>query len=88
METSKAIKRDGSAIELEDEVTTNFPGCNGYVFVVEKIIIHPSESGYMVVAALKDDRKRKILGLKKEGLTFVDGIDANWFTKNRSVEQR
>lgn len=71
------------AYNLEDEVTTDFPGCKGYVFVVEKITIHPSESGYMVVVALKDDRKRKILGLKKEGLTFVDGIDANWFTKSQ-----
>lgn len=79
-----AILRDGSTLEIDDEVTTEWHHtCIGTVFVVESITAHPGycESGFLVVVHMKDDPTRKILGLKKEGKEFPDGIDANHFKK-------
>ena len=83
MATLNAKIRDGSIIGIGDEVVTDFyKACIGLIFVVEQITTHDTcESGTLVVAALKDDRSKKLLGLKKEGLTFKDGIDANHFRK-------
>ena len=79
----KAKLRDGSFIEIGDEVQTDFhKSCIGLTFVVEQISSHETcESGYLVVVALKEDRSKKILGFKKEGMIFKDGIDANHFRK-------
>jgi hypothetical protein len=79
----KAILRDGSFIEIGNEVQTDFyKSCIGLTFVVEQITPHDTcESGFLVVAALKEDRSKKLLGFKKEGFTFKDGLDANHFRK-------
>ena len=52
-------------------------------FVVESITenLGGCESGFMVVAHLKSDPSKRIVGFKKEGRDFMDGIDANWFEK-------
>lgn len=78
-----AILRDGSVISEGDEVQTDFyKACAGLTFVVEQVTPHETcESGFLVVAALKEDRSKKLLGFKKEGLTFKDGLDANHFRK-------
>jgi len=75
--------RDSSIIMIGDEVMTDFyKVCIGLIFVVEQITPHETcESGTLVVAALKDDRSKKLLGMKKDGFTFKDGIDANHFRK-------
>lgn len=79
-----AILRDGSTLEVDDEVTTDFyPQSIDIIFVIESITSHAGycESGFLVVVHMKDDPARKILGLKKEGREFPDGIDANHFKK-------
>jgi len=75
--------RDGSILVIGDEVQTDFyKSCIDFTFVVEQITPHDTcESGCLVVAALKEDRSKKLLGFKKDGLTFKDGIDANHFRK-------
>jgi hypothetical protein len=80
----QAIKSDGSILSVGDEVeTTLHPKCAGVVFVVESIEHHPGycASGYMVVVHVKGHPERKMLGFKKEGLSFIDGVSADWFTK-------
>ncbi|HNU15328.1 MAG TPA: hypothetical protein PKI55_12815 [Chitinophagaceae bacterium] len=80
----QAVKRDGSVIQVGDDVR-----CLLYKkllqeeFVVESITENPGgcESGFMVVVHLKSDPSKKIVGYKKEGRNFIDGIDANWFEK-------
>ena len=78
-----ATLRDGTVLNLEDEVTTTYPGCKGYTFIICEI--NPWEfcwSKAMVVVHLKEDPSRKILGFKKEGMDLgPDGIDASWFKK-------
>jgi len=84
MSKNTAILRDGSVLEIGDEVVTKFPGCDGYTFVVCEINHYEHcESKARVVVHLKDDPSRKILGFKKENyhLNGPDGIDANWFVK-------
>lgn len=80
----QAILRDGSVLEIGDEVTTNYhKKCIGLTFIVCEINPYPyCESGTLVVAHLKDDPERRIEGLKVEGRDFgPPGIDANWFCK-------
>jgi len=78
-----AILRDGSRLNLGDEVITNYhESCIGKTFIVCNIIPHAHcESGTLVTVHLKGDEQRKMLGFKKEGMDFSDGIDANWFKK-------
>ncbi len=80
----QAIKRDGDVLQVGDNVR-----CLLYKkllqeeFVVESITenLGGCESGFMVVAHLKSDPSKRIVGMKKEEHNFVDGIDANWFEK-------
>lgn len=77
-----AKKRDGSTLEIGDEVTTNWRGCEGYIFVICEI--HPYEdcySKFFVVAHLKGEPERKIKSkfAGKDGRP--DGMDAQWFNK-------
>lgn len=93
MDVNEAIKSDGSVLRIGDEVEAKllygngcvkyFRKCEGVVFIVEKIGYHPGccSTGYMVVVHVKGSPERKMLGFKKEGLTFIDGLDADWFTK-------
>ena len=79
-----ATLRDGSILEIGDEVETSFKGCAGYLFIVCEINPYDlCESKAMVVVHLKGDPSRKILGFKKEGYIFngPDGLDANLFRK-------
>lgn len=79
-----ATLRDGTILNIGDEVSTHYhKKCIGLTFVVEAITPYLNcESGTMIVAALKEDRTRKIVGFKKEDFEFpVEGIDANWFKK-------
>lgn len=75
--------RDGTELEIGDEVETKFPGCKGHTFIVCEINPYDCcESGTLVVVHLKGDPERKILGLKKHGHEhWPDGIDACWFSK-------
>lgn len=88
MEIQEAIKSDGSVIRIGDEVEAKtasgyFRKCEGVVFVVESIRDLPGycKTGYLVVAHVRDQPERKLLGFKKEGREFPDGLDADWFTK-------
>lgn len=70
-----AIDRHGNVVRLADEVETNYhPNCIGRVFVVSEIIPWDNcESGFMILAHLKDSRERVIRGVNGQGL------DTNWF---------
>lgn len=93
MQTLTAIKSDGTVLQVRDEVgvfmkfndhiTYYHKTCEGIVFVIESIDHHTglSKTGYFVVAHVKGHPERKLLGFKKEGYKFIDGIDADWFTK-------
>jgi len=81
-----AVTREGEELRMGDEVTTNYhKDCAGKIFIVCDIVKYDNcESGFMVVVHLKDFPERKILGLKKEGHTFQDGLDCNHFNKVKS----
>lgn len=70
-----AIDRDGNVIRIGDHVSTDFhPSCVDRVFVVFEINRHDNcESGFMILAHLKDSREREIRGVNGQGL------DTNWF---------
>lgn len=77
-----AILRDGTVLEIGDEVTTNYhKTCIGQIFIVEAITPYRwCESKTMVLVHLKGDPARKIVGLQKEGIdNHPPGLDANWF---------
>jgi len=81
----KATLRDGTTLEIGDEVETNFhKSCMGKIFIVCEI--HPydtCESKSMVVVHLKGEPGRRLEGFKKEGHVSDRplGIDTNWFKK-------
>jgi hypothetical protein len=88
MEVQEAIKSDGSVIRIGDEVEAKTPSgyfrkCEGVVFVVESIqdLLGYCKTGYLVLVHVKDQPDRKLLGFKKEGREFPDGLDADWFVK-------
>ncbi len=88
MEVQEAIKSDGSVIRIGDEVEAKtqsgyFRKCEGVVFVVERIqdLLGYCKTGYLVLVHVKDQPDRKLLGFKKEGREFPDGLDADWFVK-------
>jgi hypothetical protein len=64
-----AIKRDGSELNIGDEVEVigYHKNCNDQTF--------------MVVVHLKGEPDRKLLGFKKKGFVFQDGLDSNYFKK-------
>jgi len=68
---------DGSTLQEGDEVETRFHrSCLGVIFVVESITPYDAcASGSMVIAHVKEDPNRKIVGSRGMGL------DANWFKK-------
>lgn len=79
-----AIKRDGTELNIGDEVEVvgYHKSCNGNTFIVCEITAYQfCESGFMVVVHLKGEPDRKLLGFKKEGHVFQDGLDANYFRK-------
>lgn len=83
----KAILRDGTELDIGDEVTTNFRGCKGHEFVICEINPYDTcESGFMVVAHLKGSPERKIKSpfAGKDGRP--EGMDANWFKKIKTTE--
>lgn len=84
-ELPKALTRHGVVITIGDEVGTDWHHtCIGKVFIVETITpFELCESGFMIVAHLKTDPTRKLLGMKFEGVTkkIPDGLDSNWFKK-------
>jgi len=75
-------------LKVGDEVRCNlYKKLANEVFIVESIT--PNEnchSKFMVVAHLKSDPSKRIVGLKKDGYDFVDGIDSSWFEKITSNE--
>lgn len=88
MEVQEAIKSDGSMIRVGDEVEAKtafgyYRKCEGVVFVVESIqdLLGYCKTGYLVLVHVKDQPDRKLLGFKKEGREFPDGLDADWFVK-------
>jgi hypothetical protein len=71
---TSATRRDGTVISMEGKVVTDFPGCEGRVFIVCKITPHPTcESGFMVLVHLEHDAQRTLDGHR--GI----GLDTNWF---------
>lgn len=88
MEVQEAIRSDGSVIRVGDDVEAKtsfgyYNKCEGVVFVIERIQHLPGycKTGYLVLVHVKDQPDRKLLGFKKEGREFPDGLDADWFMK-------
>ena len=82
MLTIENIKKEH--ISIGDEVSTNYhKSCDGITFVVEQITEYSAcSSGFIVLAAMKDNPERKIYGLQKEGMDLgPPGIDSGWFKK-------
>lgn len=77
-----ATLRDGTVLNLGDEVTTDYRGCKGYTFIVCEINPYEyCESKTMVVAHLKDSPQRRIRSPFAGRDGRPDGLDANWFKK-------